>query len=237
MEAISLWDLVRNRKRSSIVAKLFNSGFCRILRILISKVVLIPQLHWLPFHFIKSTLRSFLGRKNILRGWQLAVLDWNCKVLVQMAFRSIEDWSVIVDAILLYSIEVNWRSLFLLRGLGGRSTELAVVTGEDWLKLIEIFVNGLVLYWTCLLTLFSHIFERSIAKLLHLEAENHASQTKSILVLWYSEISLIISTEFNFLSILVWYNNLVRIISCKRFFWLWSSHFDIEIIITSLWRN
>ena len=47
-----------------------------------------------------------------------------------MALRSIKDGSVVVDAILLYSIEVNWRSLFLVRGLGGRSAELAVVAGE-----------------------------------------------------------------------------------------------------------
>lgn len=237
MEAISLWDLLRNGLRPSIIAELFHSGFRYILRILISKVVLIPQLHRLAIHSVKTILRSFLGRKNILWGWQLAILDWNCKVLVQMALRSIEDWSVVVDAILLYSIEVNWRSLFLVRSLGGRSTEFAVMAGEDWLKLIEIFIDGLILYWSCLLTLFSNIFKGSITKLLHLKAENHTSKAKSILVLWHSKISLIISTLFNFFSILVGDDNLVSIIPCKRFFWLWSPHLNIKIIFASLWRN
>ena len=175
MEPISLGDLQRNRWRPSIVAHLLNSSFGRILRILVYKVVLITQLHRLAIHLVETYLWSFLGREYVLRGWHQAVLDRNCKVLVQMTLRTIEDWCVIVDTILLNSIEVNCRSLFLVGGLGGRSTELAVVTGEDWLKLIEILVNGLVLDWPCLFTRFPHVFEHRITKLLHLETENHAA--------------------------------------------------------------
>ena len=56
-------------------------------------------------------------------------------------------------------------------------------------------------------------------------------------MLRHSEISFVISTVLNFFSILVWDYDLVGIIPCERFFWLWSSHLNFKMIVLSLGRN
>ena len=94
-----------------------------------------------------------------------------------MTLRSVEDRRVVVYAVLLDSVQVHILSPFLVRGFRGRSTDFAVVAGEDRLELIEVLIDGLVFDWASLLTLFSLILESIITELLHLEAKDHASQT------------------------------------------------------------